>query len=95
MHECALGDRRIARWRGGTDALCARHFVTSRAIRRRAVATAAVVGTVLVAINQGDALLSGSIAAPMWWKIPLTYLVPYAVTTWGALNGARIPDEAD
>ncbi|MEX2375569.1 MAG: nitrate/nitrite transporter NrtS, partial [Dehalococcoidia bacterium] len=66
------------------------HFVTARPIMARASVTSAVVGTALLAINQGDALLGGQFAAALWWKVPLTYLVPYMVTTWGALAGARI-----
>ncbi|MEX2229974.1 MAG: nitrate/nitrite transporter NrtS [Dehalococcoidia bacterium] len=53
---------------------------------RRAVKTALVVGTVLTLLNQGDVLLGGNFPAALFWKIPLTYAVPYAVTTWGALT---------
>ena len=49
-----------------------------------------VVGTVLLAINQGDTLFVGKWSAPMAWKIPLTYLTPFIVATWGALTTARI-----
>jgi hypothetical protein len=48
------------------------------------------VGTVLVAINQGDALLAGWWQASLAWKVPLTYLVPFLVATWGALVNSRI-----
>jgi hypothetical protein len=50
---------------------------------RRSLYVALVVGTVLNLINQGDALLG---AAPVnWLKLALTYLVPYAVCTYGAV----------
>jgi hypothetical protein len=50
---------------------------------RRAVSVALVVGTVLNLINQGDAILHGG---PVnWGKLALTYLVPYAVSTHGAV----------
>jgi hypothetical protein len=49
--------------------------------------TALVVGTILVAINQGDAILAG--AAPVAWKACLTYCVPYCVATWGAIGAKR------
>lgn len=50
---------------------------------QRSLYVALVVGTVLNLINQGDALLG---AAPVnWLKIGLTYLVPYAVCTYGAV----------
>lgn len=45
---------------------------------------ALIVGTVLNLINQGDALFG---AAPInWLKVILTYFVPYAVCTYGAVS---------
>ncbi len=52
-----------------------------------ALKTALVVGTILVAINHGDVILAG--AAPVAWKIALTYCVPYCVATWGAIGAKR------
>jgi hypothetical protein len=49
--------------------------VRHRPIVRKAVPTALVVGTVLTAINQGDALLSHHVTPALLWKIPLTYAV--------------------
>ncbi|MEL6386412.1 MAG: nitrate/nitrite transporter NrtS [Pseudomonadota bacterium] len=46
----------------------------------RALRVAAIVGTILVAINQGDLILSG--VAPPIWKLVLTYCVPYSVSTY-------------
>ena len=46
------------------------------------------VGTVLVTLNQGDALAEGRFSRALYWKIPLTYLVPFCVATWGALTNA-------
>jgi len=54
---------------------------------RRAFKTALVVGTILVAINQGDVILAG--ALPVLWKVCLTYCVPYCVATWGAVGAKR------
>lgn len=49
----------------------------------RSLRVAAVVGTALNLINQGDALLgAGTIS---WWKLSLTYAMPYAVSTYGAV----------
>lgn len=56
-------------------------------IMRRAVKTAVIVGTLLTLINQGDTLLAG--AAPNWVKLCLTYLVPYCVSTHGAVTALR------
>jgi hypothetical protein len=53
-------------------------------IVRRSLIVAAVVGTVLNLINQGDALLTGG--PLVVWKIALTYLVPYCVATYGSVT---------
>jgi hypothetical protein len=56
----------------------------SDGVPRRSLWVAAVVGTILNLINQGDALLG---AGPVnWVKIALTFLVPYAVSTYGAVS---------
>lgn len=51
---------------------------------RRAFWVAVVVGTVLNLINQGDALLGGRHVDVL--KLALTYLVPFAVSTHGAVT---------
>lgn len=56
----------------------------SDGVPRRSLYVALVVGTVLNLINQGDALIgAGSID---WLKVVLTYCVPYAVCTYGAVT---------
>ncbi|WP_299324171.1 nitrate/nitrite transporter NrtS [Parasphingopyxis sp.] len=47
---------------------------------RRAFKVALVIGTLLVAINQGDVIMAGTM--PPIWKILLTYLVPYGVSSY-------------
>lgn len=60
------------------------HYALSDGVPRRSFFAAPVVGTVLNFINQGDALFGG---APLnWFKIILTYLVPYAVSSYGAVS---------
>lgn len=71
-------------------AFCLRHLVSSRVVVRRAGLTALVVGSVLVAINQWDLLLAGELSWRLASKVALTYCVPYCVTTWGVLGGARL-----
>ena len=56
---------------------------------RMSLLTALVVGTILTLLNQGDKLISGSWAKDFYWKVPLTYCVPYLVATWGALTNSR------
>jgi hypothetical protein len=76
--------------RQGPATLCLRSALCYRPLLHRSVGIAAVVGTVLIAINQGDALLAGRWEAPLVWKVPLTYLVPFLVATWGALVNSRV-----
>ncbi|MGD9891751.1 MAG: nitrate/nitrite transporter NrtS [Dehalococcoidia bacterium] len=52
--------------------------------------TALVVGTVLTVINQGTVLAAGDVPRALLWKVPLTYAVPFCVSTWGALSNSRI-----
>jgi hypothetical protein len=59
-------------------------FAGDRGVARRSLIVAAVVGTVLNLINQGDALLgAGTIN---WLKICLTFVVPYCVSSYGAIS---------
>ena len=55
---------------------------------QKAVMTALVVGTILAIINHGDFILKGE--SINYFKIILTYCVPYCVTTWGAIHGKRV-----
>ncbi len=59
---------------------------------RRGLAFSAIVGTVLVAVNHGDALLQGDISLMRAVKILVTMLIPYCVSTIssvGAMQEAR------
>ena len=56
---------------------------------RRSAIVAVVVGTILTVLNQGDTLFSGQWNNALYWKIPLTYCVPFLVATYGALTAAR------
>ncbi len=60
-----------------------------RALLRRSTLTGLVVGTILTAINQGTLILAGNFPPELAWKIPLTYCVPFCVSTWGALTNSR------
>jgi hypothetical protein len=56
----------------------------SEGVPRRSLVVALVVGTILNLINQGDALFAG---APLnLVKLVLTFAVPYAVATYGAVS---------
>ncbi len=60
-----------------------------RPMLRRSAMVAVVVGTILTLLNQGDGLLAGNWDNALYWKIPLTYCVPFLVATYGALTAAR------
>ena len=59
-------------------------IVFERGIVRRSLILAAIVGTILNFINQGDAFVAGTHLVA--WKIVLTYCVPYCVATYGAVT---------
>jgi len=56
---------------------------------RRALGYAVVVGAVLVSINHGDAILQGDVDSGRLWKMGLTVLVPYAVSTLSSVQALR------
>lgn len=60
---------------------------------RRTLAIAAVVGTILTAINQGDIVLAGDASGATVIKGALNYFVPFVVSNLGLLAGKRA--EAD
>ena len=63
------------------------HMVFGDGTPKKALATALVVGSILTLINHGDQVTAGVL--PPIWKVLLTYLTPYCVTTWGAVTGKR------
>jgi hypothetical protein len=54
---------------------------------RRSLTVALIIGTVLNAINQGPEILAGH--WPVWWKLVLTYFVPFAVASYGSYAAFR------
>ena len=58
-------------------------MATSNGVPRRSLKVALVVGTALNLINQGDALFGP--ASINWFKLMLTFAMPYAVSTYGAV----------
>jgi|ACXJ01.1.fsa_nt_gi hypothetical protein len=50
---------------------------------------AAVIGTLLVGINQGSILASGHLDWVVWLRVALDYLIPAFVSTMGVLAGSR------
>ena len=59
-------------------------YALSEGVPLRSLWVGLIVGTILNLINQGDALVSGR---PLnITKLVLTYLVPYLVSTYGAVS---------
>jgi hypothetical protein len=59
-------------------------YAVSEGVPRRSLLVALVVGTILNLINQGDALVLGQTLNIA--KLALTYVVPYLVSTYGAVS---------
>jgi hypothetical protein len=68
---------------------CLRHAITYPPIMKRAFITALIVGTVLGLINHGDHLVAGHVTRGEAIQMAVTYLVPFTVSTSGALGAAR------
>ena len=70
-------------------------FAVSQGVPQRSLWVALIVGTILNLINQGDTLLAGHRLD--FTKLALTYVVPYLVSTYGAvsfrIHAARGPKE--
>jgi hypothetical protein len=67
---------------------CPRCALRYAPMLRRSLCTALFVGSCLTALNHGNTLAAGSFSSDLYWKIPLTYCVPFCVATWGALGTA-------
>lgn len=66
---------------------------TTGGVPTRALIVSIVVGTILNLINQGDALFAG---APLnWGKLILTFIVPYLVSTHGAVSAQKLQSRPD
>jgi hypothetical protein len=61
----------------------------SRTVVVRAIKVALLVGTILALVNHGDKLLSMSLSSGDWFKVILTYLVPYGVSTYSAVGALK------
>mgnify|MGYP001825792366 CR=1 FL=1 len=62
---------------------------------RRGCKVGAIVGTILVAINQGGAILAGHWSLPVGFKILLTYCVPYCVSTYASVSAILAAESAE
>ena len=58
----------------------------SGAMVRRALLYTIIVGSILILINHGDALVSGDVDATALIKMGLTVMVPYLVSTFSSVG---------
>ena len=73
----------------GMTLKCSRCAIRHRPMARRSFMVALVVGTILTLLNQGDVIFAGSWGSALYWKVPITYCVPFCVATYGGLSNAR------
>jgi len=73
-------------WRTASEAVA---VCLHRPNRRRIGLIAAVVGTLLLGINQGGVLASGHVSWVVWARVALDYVIPMCVSTMGVLAGTR------
>lgn len=64
-------------------------IATRPAVVRRALKYALIVGTLLILINHGDAILRGEVSIDRLLRMGLTTLVPYAVSTLSSVEALR------
>jgi hypothetical protein len=64
-------------------------LATSRSVVQRATVVAIVVGSILVIINHGDAIMRGDLSAGRLIRIALTIGVPYCVSTYSSVSALR------
>jgi hypothetical protein len=78
----------LFRTRAGSVVKCGRCALRHPPLLKRSLGIAAIVGTVLLAINQGDVLLSTRWPSALAWKVPLTY---YSRASAGGAPAPRRP----
>jgi hypothetical protein len=75
--------------RAGSLAAAWRAHLSDPVACGRCLRIALVVGTILVAVNQGDAIVRGQLSAILALKLVLDYLVPFLVSSTGYVAGRR------
>lgn len=62
------------------------HILCNKAIMKKALGIAIVVGSILNIINQGDYIFAMMYEEINFYKISLTYCVPFLVSTYTAIS---------
>ena len=75
---------------GGVELRCLSCSLRYKPMLWRSIKVALIVGTILTVLNQGDQVVGMAVRSSwLWWKVGLTYLVPFCVATYGSLANAR------
>ena len=64
-------------------------IATTRSVVLRATRIALIVGIVIALINYGDRMVMATMDATSWLKCMMTFLVPYCVSTYSAVQAVR------
>lgn len=81
--EVAVGPRSLTEWL---------QLACQGSVVRRGLKFAVVVGSILIAINHGDAILKGELTRTNYLKMALTVVVPYVVSVLSSV-GAMVHRE--
>jgi len=69
------------------------HLAFQPSVVRRALKYAFVVGLLLITINHSDAILHGQVTGTRLFKMALTVMVPYIVSTLSSVGALRDRNE--
>ena len=61
----------------------------SGSVSWRALKVAALVGPILIVVNQGDVILRGGMSVVCMLKMALTFMVPYLVSTYSSVAALK------
>jgi|GEM_PF-2127144 len=57
----------------------------------RSCRIALVVGSILALLNHGDRLFTWQMSSLDWWKLAMTYMVPFSVSCYASLMNQKVP----
>jgi hypothetical protein len=69
-------------------------LATRPSVVKRALKYAVMVGSILIAINHGDAILKGQVTLGRALRMALTVCVPYVVSTLSSVGAMRERDRS-
>ncbi|MDE2996298.1 MAG: nitrate/nitrite transporter NrtS [Bacteroidota bacterium] len=68
-------------------------LLRDKSIFQRGLRFAVIVGSILIAINHGDAILSGEVETKRYFQMALTVLLPYCVSVFSSISAIRRMDD--